>query len=147
MRVPQIKVVSVLQTGFLLSTDTSSSLDYRPSTPPKIAMATIQALMLSGRYRTEALIRHWKKSKSDGCCRLSDACRTNFEDIPHILQHCPALTLVRQKLLLNTSNYCSKLTFIVATELLLELCKPELALFCQFLCPTTNHILCTALWP
>ena len=38
--------------------------------PVKVVMATVQAQMLSGRYRTDYLCRHWSKNKS-GCCLLS----------------------------------------------------------------------------
>ena len=45
------------------------------SSPSKVAMATIQAQMLSGRYRTQLLCSHWTPG-SNKCCQLSPSCST-----------------------------------------------------------------------
>ena len=73
----------------------------------KVTMATIQATMLSGRYRTQSLLRHW--GKSDGYCSLSQQCCSTLEDLQHILQYCPALTDSRNNLMDFTRKYCSNL--------------------------------------
>lgn len=75
------------------------------SSPAKIAMATVQAQMISGRYRTEALCSNWKLH-STGVCLLSPACSGTTEDLEHILSHCCALTPTREKLLDFTTRYC-----------------------------------------
>ena len=64
--------------------------------PSKVSMAVIQASMLSGRYRTEYLCRHWSKNK-EGVCLLSPHCSSTTEDLPHILAFCPALTRIKRK--------------------------------------------------
>ena len=63
-----------------------------------VMKASVQAKMLSGRYRCEALVRHWKPG-SNGNCLLTPSC-TVLEDIPHILQNCPAYQETRNKFLL-----------------------------------------------
>ena len=78
------------------------------SSPPKIAMASVQAVMLSGRYRTEALCSHWSKNK-EGVCLLSDSCSNIVDDINHILTSCPALENTRKNLTMYTENYVKKL--------------------------------------
>ena len=40
------------------------------SSPSEVSMALVQATMLSGRYRTEALASHWSPT-STGCCVLT----------------------------------------------------------------------------
>ena len=75
------------------------------SSPAKVAMATVQAQMLSGRYRTEALCSNWK-IHSTGVCLLSPACSSTIEDQQHILFHCCALTPTRERLLDFTIMYC-----------------------------------------
>ena len=52
------------------------------SSPTKVAMATQQARLLSGRYRLEALSSHW--TNGSGTCRLSPSCASD-EDIDHFL--------------------------------------------------------------
>ena len=52
--------------------------------PTRVAMATIQALFLSGRYRCGSLIRHWAPCIDNGFCHLSPACTEIIEDISHI---------------------------------------------------------------
>ena len=101
------------------------------SSPAKVAKATVQALMLSGRYRTEALTRHWGQNKS-GTCKLSTLCIDSIEDIPHILQFCPALTDTRKRLQDYTIEYASKLPDSVSA-LLLSYCDLNSSNFVQFL--------------
>ena len=47
------------------------------SSPSKVAMATIQAQMLSGRYRSQKLCRHWS-IHSSGFCLLSEECASTY---------------------------------------------------------------------
>jgi hypothetical protein len=79
------------------------------SSPPKVAMASVQAAMLSGWYRTEALCSHWSKNKR-GVCLLSDFCSNTMDDINHILTSCP-LDETRNNLIKYTENYLKKLPF------------------------------------
>ena len=75
--------------------------------PIKVAMATVQALLLSGRYRCGQLTRHW--SVGDGSCTMSSSCSGILEDIPHIILWCPSLTKIRQGLYEYTLRYSSVL--------------------------------------
>ena len=96
----------------------------------KVAMATVQARMVSGRYRTEYLCRHWSKNKA-GVCLLSEECKSSFEDLPHILCLCPALQPTREKLINYTRSYCKDIPHLGIT--ILTFLVPTHPLFCQFL--------------
>ena len=100
------------------------------SSPSKVTMATIQARMLSGRYRTESLCSHWKTKKT-GVCLLSPDCSSSVEDIHHILSTCSALTATREKLMSYAIQYSSELPVI--SQLILKFCTPSSNDFCQFL--------------
>ena len=101
------------------------------SSPDQIAMATIQARMISGRFRTAALCSHWS-SNSNGNCQLSDSCSNTSEDISHILAHCVALQPTRQKLYSYTSNYCMNVS-PVTKNIVEQFCTQSSQTFCQFL--------------
>lgn len=98
----------------------------------KVAMASVQAQMLSGRYRTEGLCRHWSLKNKEGHCLLSTACSNTVEDIPHILLHCVALQDIRAKLSLFTISYCKNIPYVIS-NLILSLSLPSNPHFCQFL--------------
>ena len=72
------------------------------SSPTKTIMATVQARLLSGRYRTEALCSNW--SNSLGLCKVSPNCNV-VEDIPHMMT-CQGLSDTRDKLYAFTTAYC-----------------------------------------
>ena len=101
------------------------------SSPAKVAMASVQAVMTSGRYRTEALCSHWSKNKK-GVCLLSDLCSDTIDDIPHILTSCPALENTRNMLAQFTRNYIEKLSEDIAS-VLRKICSPTNLLTCNFL--------------
>ena len=100
------------------------------SSPSKVSMSLIQAKMLSGRYRCEALLKHWK-STSNGKCNLSRLCDSE-EDVQHILQHCTALEPTRRKLQAFTEakleSFPSEIQNIIKTY-----CVPSSVQFCDFL--------------
>ena len=98
--------------------------------PSKVAMATIQARMISGRYRTEQLCSHWSRNKT-GSCLLSSTCSSTVEDLTHILSCCHALQPTRVKLMSFTLQYCEE--FPTIKKLTLSLCTPSNPVFCQFL--------------
>ena len=100
------------------------------SSPAKVSMATIQTHMISGRYRSESLCRHWSKNKQ-GFCLLSPGCSATVEDLPHILQSCSGLAPVREKLVNFTIKYSKNVPAI--SELVLNLSNPTNERFCQFL--------------
>ena len=81
-------------------------------------MATIQAKILSGRYRTGVLTRYWKSSSQKGFCTLSPACALAIDDFNHILVDCPALTYAREWLTDFTVKFSTHLPFNVQNVLL-----------------------------
>ena len=97
----------------------------------QVAKSLIQSIMLSGRYRCGALLRHWKRDY-DGRCLLSPNCGDQIEDITHIVQRCPALCELRKNLLTFTYNYTLSLP-LPLHQLFLELSNPLSSSFCQFL--------------
>ena len=101
------------------------------SSPSKVAMATVQATMISGRYRTEALCRHLSSNKR--VCLLSRTCSDMLEDVDHIIRLCSALHPTREKLMSFTVEYSSKMPNELKT-LLLNLCSPPYSQnFCNIL--------------
>ena len=96
MTLKQLNLVSLTSAHSIWATAGAS--------PTKVVMATQQARLLSGRYRTESLTSHW--THSSGFCRLSPTCNES-EDILHILKTCPALEPTREKLYSFTESYCN----------------------------------------
>ena len=73
-----------------------STLDGNPF---QTKAARVQAIFLSGRYRTEKLCSRWSHNNQGYC--LLDSCNGEniVEDIFHVLLHCPALANSRSRLL------------------------------------------------
>ena len=111
------------------------------SSPAKVAMATVQAIMISGRYRTESLCSKWKP-QSSGYCLLSPACSSSVEDLEHILCNCIALNPTRDKLISFSLNYCAKSPNHIAALITKFLLVPNPE-FCQFLldCSTMPEVI------
>ena len=81
-----------------------SSLD---GNPYQTKAACIQALFLSGRYRTERLCRFWSHNKA-GICLLPVCKNFNIsEDLEHILLHCVGLSAERRRLQDFTTKFIS----------------------------------------
>ena len=104
----------------------------------RVNMSTIQCLMISGRYRTEALCSHWSKSGSKFCTAPSCKGLNIVEDLDHILAFCGNLESTRQKLTEFTSNYIKKLGHPIVTEIVIKYCVSTNSLFCQFLVDCTS---------
>ena len=100
------------------------------NSPYNIAMATVQAVMVSGRYRCGALTRHW--GTSSGFCLLSPLCETIMDDLDHIIKYCPALALIRCSLMQFTFNYAKTLPKKIC-ELLHEKCNLSSPTFTNFI--------------
>ena len=66
------------------------------SNPYEVSKAIVQCRMLSGRYRTEILARHWSYNKSGHC--LAFTYTDIKDDLAHILLSCPAYTQSRVRL-------------------------------------------------
>ena len=105
------------------------------SSPSKVSMASIQAVMVSGRYRSEALCRHWSPKNKDGFCLLSpsSSCSKTLETITHILYFCDSLQPTRNKLKLFALKYIEDTPEIrdIVNNYLLHPTDPHLT--CQFL--------------
>ena len=68
--------------------------------------STVVAKMISGRFRTEELSKHWTPSNRQGYC-LADTCDEVAGSLEHILVECPALQGARNRqieLWLNKSS-------------------------------------------
>ena len=100
------------------------------SSPSKVVKATMKSLMVSGRYRTEYLCRHWSKNTL-GSCLLSSSCKSTTEDLTHILLDCPSLQPTRDKLVSFTMDFCNQNPHI--GQLILCYMSPSHPMFCQFL--------------
>ena len=59
--------------------------------------AVVLARMISGRYRTEKLVRHWSTTNREGYCML-DSCNKIVGSLEHMLITCPGLQDVRQRM-------------------------------------------------
>ena len=68
----------------------------------------IAARMLSGRYLTDKLQRHWTQNKTGNC--LLPACTPSDSEgsLEHLLLYCPALNYTRSKLLQLCSRVSSE---------------------------------------
>ena len=99
--------------------------------PYQVTMSTVQAIMISGRYRTELLCSKWTPH-STGYCK-APSCRDggHSEDLHHILAVCDSLEPTRQKLLDFTVKFCSRNPLI--QPIVFELCNKWHPQFCQFL--------------
>ena len=102
------------------------------SSPAKVAMALVQSVMLSGRYRTEGLCSHWSKNKA-GVCLLSDYCTNTVETVKHILVDCPALKDYRLKMASYTANHVAEKVPPEVGAIILQLCSRNNPQLCQVL--------------
>ena len=69
----------------------------RPN-PYEVAKAVVQCKMLSGRYRTELLARHWSSNKNGFCLSPSCTAAQVQESLEHILLWCPSYEPMRQRI-------------------------------------------------
>ena len=82
-----------------------SSLD---GNPYQTKAAHIQALLLTGRYRTERLCRFWSSNK-DGLCILEKCFNLKIsESIEHFLLHCDSLSDERRRLVLYSISFAAE---------------------------------------
>ena len=89
------------------------------SNPFEIHKAVTQAKMLSGRYVTDQLSRHWTKNKS-GACLIPGCSGQHIGSLEHLLLFCPALAEARSgiiKLCVAVSSESDDLRTIILTML------------------------------
>ena len=80
-----------------------------------MAKAVQQARLLSGRYRTNDLIKHWNQSQTGLCS--APGCDSK-ETVTHIIIECRAYTNIRQKLLsMCLSTHCQEVYKLVLQAL------------------------------
>ena len=119
-RLTRAKVTDWWQVHLRGEADLLSSLEYfKPSfmslssphpiwlsagSPFEVRKAVVTARMLSGRYKTDRLCRHWTTSNPNGLCRLP-GCVDSPGDLLHILLHCPALSDARAKAICHWSAF------------------------------------------
>ena len=87
--------------------------------PFEVNKAIVQARMLSGRYPTDKLVRHWSRNKS-GVCLLPGCSGSALGSLEHLLLHCPSLASTRLSLVqlsLSTTNMCPLVADIISTNL------------------------------
>ena len=66
------------------------------SNPFEVHKAVVQARMLSGRYITDRLSRHWRHNKT-GICTIPGCTGLDIGSLEHYLLFCPALSQARSK--------------------------------------------------
>ena len=93
------------------------------SSSTAVRAATVQARMLSGRYRTDWLRRHW--TRESGACRLP-SCDSTKGDLPHLLSGaCPALAHSLARALLYWRKCLSSLPHLLPPVQAALLSSPE----------------------
>ena len=97
----------------------------------EVTKAGVQALLLSGRYRTERLSRHWSANPNGHCLYPSCNRLGISEDVEHILLYCPSLSKTRASLAKFTLDYSRDQPHI--QSILLTYTNPTNPLFVQFL--------------
>ena len=103
------------------------------SSPYSVAMAKVQSIMLSGRYRTEALSSHWSETRSAHCKTPHCKDLGIREDLLHILATCKSLEPTRERLKDFTRKYCSRLDSSEVQRIIHTYSSPTHPQFCQFL--------------
>ena len=98
------------------------------SNPYEVSKAIQQARLLSGRYRSKALVSNWNPQNREGYC-LSTSCNQVKETVEHILLECQAYNEQKSKmysLWLSTKNP-------VVYQLVLEALSSDKSYLLQFL--------------
>ena len=82
--------------------------------PFECSKSTVLCRMMSGRYRTEVLSRHWSEN-FEGFCR-SPSCHRVLGDLEHLLAECPALDHTRDRVFqmwLEKTSQCLPLNLFI----------------------------------
>ena len=99
------------------------------SSPYEVNKASVQARMLSGRFRTEKLCSNWS-SNPNGFC-LAPTCTGVVEDIEHILLECSSLEDTRARL--RSTWLAKSATNPFLHQLLIKILVSAPPTLCQFL--------------
>ena len=111
------------------------------SNPYEVNKAIVKARMLSGRYPTDKLCRHWTHNRS-GLCTLQGCNGESLGSLEHLVLSCPALQPSRQTcidFLLSVAHEHP----IMKTWIMDTLCSIDTTLVMQFLldCSTLPRVI------
>ena len=81
--------------------------------PFEVRKAVVVARMLSGRYRTDRLARHWSASNPSGVCQLPGCSGQTLGTLEHILIYCPALQTARSGAIKNWSKFILQRKYLI----------------------------------
>ena len=104
------------------------------SNPYQVTKSVVQARMLSGRYRTEYLCRHW--SMRDGAC-LASSCTglQHPETIEHILLFCPSYAEIRSSHFNNWKSFAEMYPYL--SSIIAKVLTFQPPFRCQFILDCT----------
>ena len=93
LRLPSLKYFDATRASLLAP---HATWKLSGSSPFEVNKSLVVAKMLSGRYRSEAMKRHWSND-SNGFCSMP-TCGNVLGDLEHLLLFCPALEPTRSRL-------------------------------------------------
>ena len=97
----------------------------------EVNKAVVQAKMLSGRYVTDKLSRHWSQNKSGICC-LPGCSGQDLGSLEHIMLFCPALSITRSSLLDLSLSVASE-SNLISDIIFSAINNPSVEILMQFL--------------
>ena len=91
----------------------------------------VSKALLSGRYKTEQLSRHWT-TNMEGFCHLPECRKLNvLEDVEHVLLRCMSLSVSHSRFVIFTMKYDEKIQLL--GDVLLSLTLPNSLHLMQFM--------------
>ena len=102
--------------------------------PHEVSKAVVQCKMLSGRYPTALLTKHWTSNNSDGSCS-APSCNEVPESLEHILLWCPMYQETREKI----SRLWLSTTDPVLLQLLVSILEGPTSCLLQFILDPSIH--------
>ena len=131
--------ISHMGLSHMLLTVTSPLITTCHGNPHEVRKATIQLRMLSGRYRTDWLRRHWS-GESSGFCRVPGCNGSSPGTLSHLATgDCPGLALATQEASTHWTNFLNDQPYL--RPLILQIASGDKAAFLGFLLdPTTHHL-------
>ena len=118
---------------FYSLTQTHPILSMPGSNPHEVSKAVIQTKMLSGRYQTALLTRHWSPSRSEWCPAIT--CSKVPESLEHILLYCPYYASIREQLILQWARVMNRSAHLLLFQML---SGPASSLLSFILDPSTH---------
>ena len=97
---------------YFMSLSSPHSIWTHSNSPYEVSKAVVAARMLSGRYRTDRLTRHWTPANPQGLCRLP-GCSEEEGTLVHILLFCPALAQSRSNMIRLWSSFMVTKPFLL----------------------------------